>query len=87
MERYDYKEIGEFINIGTGIDVTIKELAELVKRIVGYEGEIRHDLTKPDGTPKKLLDVSRLQSLGWSAKTNLAKGIQKTYEFFVGANR
>jgi len=54
---------------------------------VGYEGEIRHDLTKPDGTPRKLLDVSRLQSLGWSAKTNLAKGIQKTYEFFVGANR
>ena len=87
MERYDYKEIGEFINIGTGKDVTIKELADLVKRIVGYEGEIRHDLTKPDGTPKKLLDVSRLQSLGWSAKTNLEVGIQKIYEFFVGANR
>ena len=87
MDKYDYKDIGEFINLGAGTDVTIKELAELVKRIVGYEGEIRHDLTKPDGTPKKLLDVSRLQSLGWSAKTNLADGIQKTYEFFVGANR
>ncbi len=86
MERYDYKEIGEFINIGTGTDLTIKELAGLVKRIVGYEGEIRHDLTKPDGTPKKLLDVSRLQSLGWSAKISLEDGIRKTYEFFMRAN-
>jgi GDP-L-fucose synthase len=87
MDKYDYKDIGEFINIGTGIDVTIKELSELVKRIVGYEGEILHDLTKPDGTPKKLLDVSRLRSLGWSAKTSLEEGIRKTYEFFVGANQ
>lgn len=86
MEKYDYKAIGEFINIGTGMDVTIKELAELIKRIVGYEGDIRHDLSKPDGTPKKLLDVSRLQSLGWSAKTSLEKGIRKTYEYFLGAN-
>lgn len=87
MEKYDYKAIGEFINIGTGKDVTIKELAELVKRIVGYEGDIRHDLTKPDGTPKKLLDVSRLQSLGWNAKASLEEGIRKTYEFFVDINR
>ncbi len=87
MEKYDYKKIGEFINIGTGKDVTIKELADLVKRIVGYEGDIRHDLTKPDGTPKKLLDVSRLQSLGWKARASLKEGIRKTYEFFVDINR
>jgi len=86
MDKYDFNDIGEFVNIGTGKDVTIRELAELVKRIVGYEGDIRHDLTKPDGTPKKLLDVSRLQSLGWNAKTNLEEGIRKTYEFFVAAN-
>jgi len=87
MEKYGYRAIGEFINVGTGTDVTIKELAELVKRIVRYEGDILYDLTKPDGTPKKLLDVSRLQSFGWNAKTNLEEGICKTYEFFVQANQ
>lgn len=85
MSTYDFKDTGELINIGTGKDVTIKDLAEIVKRIVGYEGEIRHDLTKPDGTPKKLLDISRLLSLGWHAKTSLEEGIRKSYEFFVGA--
>jgi GDP-L-fucose synthase len=87
MDKYNYKEIGEFINIGTGKDVTIKELAELVKGIVGYKGDIRYDPTKPDGTAKKLLDVSRLQSLGWNSKASLKEGIRKTYEFFVDINR
>jgi GDP-L-fucose synthase len=87
MDRYDYKDIGEFINIGTGKDVSIKELVEVIKKIVGYGGGIRHDLSKPDGTPKKLLDVSRLQSLGWHAKTGLEEGIRKAYESFMGANR
>jgi len=87
MERYDYRDIGEFINIGTGKDVSIKELADIVKKIVGYGGGIRHDLTKPDGTPKKLLDVAHLRSLGWHAKTGLEEGIRKAYDFFVGANR
>ncbi len=87
MTKYDYKDIGEFINIGTGKDMTITELAELVKRVVVYEGDIRHDLTKPDGTPRKLLDVSRLRSLGWNAKTDIEEGIRKTYEFFVDVNR
>lgn len=87
MERYDYKDIGEFINIGTGKDVTIRELAELVKKIVGYEGDVRYDLSKPDGTPRKLLDVSRMQSLGWNAKTSLEDGLRKTYELFVEVNR
>jgi GDP-L-fucose synthase len=82
MNGYDFKDIGELINIGTGKDLTIKELSECVKKIVGYKGEILQDLTKPDGSPKKLLDVSLLQSLGWYAKIDLEEGLRKTYEFF-----
>jgi GDP-L-fucose synthase len=67
------------INIGTGEDVTIRELAELVARELGFEGELRFDTTKPDGTPRKLLDVSRMHTLGWRARTGLAEGIRKTY--------
>jgi len=67
------------INIGTGEDVTIRELAELVARELGFDGELRFDTTKPDGTPRKLLDVSRMHALGWRAKTGLAEGIRKTY--------
>jgi len=85
MEKYDHKEIGEFINIGTGSEVTIEALAKLVKRIVGYEGEIRHDITKPDGSPRKLLDISRLRSLGWNATMGLEEGIRKTYEIYTAA--
>ena len=79
MENYDKKEI---INIGTGEDVTVKELAETVKEVVGYGGEIRFDKTRPDGTPRKLLDVSRINSLGWKAKMSLRAGIEKTYEWY-----
>jgi GDP-L-fucose synthase len=67
------------INIGTGEDVTIRELAELVARELGFDGDLRFDTTKPDGTPRKLLDVSRMHALGWRAKTGLAEGIRKTY--------
>jgi GDP-L-fucose synthase len=67
------------INIGTGEDVTIRELAELVAHELGFAGELRFDTTKPDGTPRKLLDVSRMHALGWRAKTKLAEGIRKTY--------
>jgi GDP-L-fucose synthase len=83
MERYDYKDIGEVINIGVGEDVTIKELAETIQSIVGYEGEIKWDTTKPDGTPRKLLDVSRLNALGWKARHTLKEGIIKTYESYL----
>jgi len=69
------------INVGVGEDITIRELAELVKEVVGYEGELTFDTNKPDGTPRKLLDVSRLHALGWSAKTSLTEGIEKTYEW------
>lgn len=72
-----------FINIGTGEDIPIKDLALLIKEIIGYEGAIEHDLTKPDGTPRKLMDVSKLNSLGWKAKTGLREGIEKVYKEFL----
>jgi len=77
MERgYD----GPLVNIGTGEDVTIRELAETVMAVVGFAGDIVYDSSKPDGTPRKLLDVGRLRALGWQARTGLREGIQRTYE-------
>ena len=84
MERCNAKEVGELVNIGVGQDLQIKELAYLIKKIVGYEGEILFDSTKPDGTSRKLLDVSRLASLGWKAATPLEEGIRRTYEWYLG---
>jgi GDP-L-fucose synthase len=78
----EYNEEG-FVNIGTGEDITIKDLALMVKDIVGYEGEIKHDLSKPDGTPRKLMDVSKLHGLGWKARIELHAGIAKVYEDFA----
>lgn len=72
-----------FVNVGVGEDVTIKELAELVKKTVGFKGDIRWNTKMPDGTPQKLLDVSRLSSLGWRAATSLQGGIAETYEWFL----
>lgn len=83
MEHYDAKDIGEFVNIGSGTDMTIRELAELIKGIVGFEGMIRWDTTKPDGTPKKLLDISRIRALGWQPKISLEDGIRKTYAWYL----
>jgi GDP-L-fucose synthase len=83
MENCDYKDIGEIINIGVGKDITIKELAEIIKSVVGFEGELQWDTSKPDGTPQKLLDVSRLNAVGWKARYSLKKGIFKTYEAFL----
>jgi GDP-L-fucose synthase len=71
------------INIGVGKDISIKELSEMIGEIVGFEGPIHYDSTKPDGTPQKLLDVSRLHDLGWRSKTSLREGIQKTYHWYV----
>jgi GDP-L-fucose synthase len=75
---------GPLVNIGTGADVTIRELAETVMDVVGFRGRIVFDTTKPDGTPRKLLDVSRLASLGWRAKTGLREGIALAYQDFLG---
>ncbi len=71
------------INVGTGKDCTIKEMAETMASVVGFKGEIEFDATKPDGTPRKLLDVTRLEKLGWRAKTNLKEGLTKTYQWFL----
>lgn len=83
MKNYDAKDIGEFINIGTGEDCTIAELVEAIKETVGFTGDLVYDKSKPDGTPRKLLDVSRMKKLGWQASTTLAEGIKKTYEDFL----
>jgi len=71
------------INVGTGVDCTIRELVETVARVVGFDGEIQFDATKPDGAPRKLMDVSRLASLGWQASIELTQGLQSTYEWFL----
>lgn len=80
MENY---EGNDFFNIGTGKEITIRGLAELIKEVVGYKGEIVWDTTKPDGTPRKLLDVSRLESQGWRYKMELKNGIRETYKWFM----
>ena len=79
MRNYSGEKI---VNIGTGTDLTIKDLALLIKKVVGYTGEIKHDLTKPDGTPRKLMDVSFLHSLGWKHKIELEDGIRAVYDDF-----
>jgi len=73
----------DLINVGTGTDVTIKELTELVAKVTGFTGKIVWDSTKPDGTPRKLMDVSRLTALGWQARVSLAEGIAKTYASYL----
>jgi len=77
----------EIVNIGVGADISIRELAELVKSITGFQGEIVNDTSKPDGTPRKLLDVSRLKSLGWKASIGLRDGITQTYDWFLEHQR
>ena len=74
------------INIGTGKDLSILDLALIIKKIVGYKGEIKHDLTKPDGTPRKLLNVDKLTNAGWVAKIPLEEGIKRVYEGLKTAN-
>jgi len=71
------------INVGTGVDCTIKELTETVAKVVGYQGKIEWDTSKPDGAPRKLMDVSRLERLGWKAQTTLEEGLTSTYEWFL----
>ena len=83
MENYSYKDIGEFVNIGVGSDLTIKQLAELIAKVVGYNGEFVWDTSKPNGTPQKLLNVSRINALRWKAKTSLEEGLGRTYRWFL----
>ena len=72
----------DFVNVGTGEEVSIKELALIIKAVVGYEGELKFDTSKPDGTPRKLQDTSKLTSLGWQAQTSLKEGLEATYQWF-----
>lgn len=80
MENYSSEEI---VNIGTGEDISIGEVALMIADVVGYGGEIHYDTTKPDGTPRKLLDISRLRSLGWSPSIELRQGIEETYRWYL----
>jgi GDP-L-fucose synthase len=83
MEGYGKGDIGEFINVGSGSEITIRELAAMIRDIVHAEAEIRYDATKPDGTPRKLLDSGKLRKLGWTPKVSLQEGIARTYEWFL----
>jgi len=85
MERHSARDLGEFINIGVGTDLTVRELAELVAKVVNFTGRLAFDTSKPDGTPQKLLDVSRLTRLGWRAKTELMDGIVLTYRDYLAS--
>jgi GDP-L-fucose synthase len=83
MKEYNEKL---FVNIGTGEEVTIKDLALMIKHVVGFEGDIQFDATKPDGTPRKLMDSTRLHTMGWKHAVSLKDGLKKTYPFFLEAN-
>jgi GDP-L-fucose synthase len=80
MENYDMENI---INVGTGKDISIRELAEVIKEITGYEGKIVFDSSKPDGTPRKLLDISKIEGIGWLPRIGLREGLESTYKWFV----
>ena len=82
LENYDEEEI---INIGVGSDITILQLVELLQSAIGYEGEFEFDASKPDGTPRKLVDVTKINALGWRAKIDLKDGIAATYRWFCEA--
>ncbi|MDO8483121.1 MAG: GDP-L-fucose synthase [bacterium] len=84
MEHYDKSGI---LNVGTGEDISIKDLAELIKRILGFNGTILYDRSQPDGTPQKLLDVSKIHRLGWRHKTSLEDGIRSTYEWYKNSQK
>ncbi len=83
MENKNANEVGEFINIGSGYDMPISEIVELIKETVGYKGKLVYDKTKPDGTMLKLMDVSKINALGWNAKTNLKDGLKIAYNDFL----
>lgn len=83
MEKYNASDVGEFVNVGVGKEITIRELAELIADVVGFRGQLMFDRTKPDGAPRKLLDISCLNTLGWQAKTGFREGITKVYADYL----
>ncbi|NTU42919.1 MAG: NAD-dependent epimerase/dehydratase family protein, partial [Nitrospirales bacterium] len=82
MDDCDAKDMGEFVNIGVGEDITIRELAGLIAEVVGFDGRLTFDASKPDGTPRKLLDIGRMTGLGWRANTGLLQGLRLTYSWY-----
>jgi GDP-L-fucose synthase len=87
MERFNAADLGEFVNIGSGQEITIRKLAELVAEVVGFNGKLTFDNSKPDGAPRKLLDITRMKELGWEAQTGFREGIHQAYEDFQHTNR
>jgi len=85
MEHHRAAEIGEFVNIGAGREISIRELALLIAQIAGYRGRLTYDKSKPDGTPRKLLDVSRMAALGWTCRIGLRDGIAAVYADYAAA--
>jgi GDP-L-fucose synthase len=85
LEEKNAEDIGEIINIGTGQEVSVRQLAALVSEVVGFEGKQSFDPSKPDGTPRKLLDSSRLSDLGWRARTTLTEGLRLAYGDFLNS--
>jgi GDP-L-fucose synthase len=83
MQNVDAKDVGPFVNIGLGLDISIRELASTIKDIVGYSGEIVFDASKPDGMPRKLMDVSRAAKLGWEAQVTIPEGLRHTYDWYL----
>ena len=83
LENYTASHVGQLVNIGVGQDISIRELAETIAAVVGYSGDLAFDPSKPDGTPRKLMDVSKLHRLGWQAKTSLTEGIELAYRDFL----
>jgi GDP-L-fucose synthase len=82
MKNCDFEQVGEIVNIGTGHDMRIKKVAEIIKSVVGFTGEISFDTSKPEGPPRKLMETEKLNSIGWTAKTTLEEGINKTYAWY-----
>ncbi len=87
MQKCSYKDIGGFLNIGSGKDLKIKDLANIIGNIVDYEGNIEYDASKPDGTPRKLLDVTRINNLGWKAKYSLEDGLLSAYNWYLNRSK
>ncbi len=83
MQNKDYKDIGELVNITDGTDIQLRNLIKMIKEIVGFDGEIIYDKTKPNGTPRKLMDATKIRTLGWKPKISLKEGITKIYEYYI----